>query len=281
MASREYEATDPRDKVYSILGLARVPMTTGIDTTAADSRTAAFPVDYTRSVSEVYQDVVKYLVNKDRNLDILSILLTHRNASSDEDLPSWVPDWRVPISEIPITAHWDFISVKVAAGGFGVEALPQNHEEKGILRVQGYTFDTIHQLDDYSAPVHNVLCTLPEFEDPEGDEVSQHGQRGERVMYVDAFDPQKHKSRCCVTDGGHNCLAPADARERDYIAIFLGGKHPFVIRPISPENLPQNGADTAIQAKVVGPCIVPYVMFGRLVKVAREKNIAPTEYILV
>ncbi len=65
MAGREYEATDPRDKVYSVLGLGRVNPPSG---------PLPSPVDYSKSVSEVYQDVVKYFVNRDRNLDILAIL---------------------------------------------------------------------------------------------------------------------------------------------------------------------------------------------------------------
>ena len=191
MASREYGATDPRDKVYSVLGLARVPMTTTAETPAPDLRTLTFPVDYTKSVSEVYQDVVKYFVNRDRNLDILSILLTHRNSSSDNDLPSWVPDWRVPVSEIPITAHWDFISLKVAAGGFRVDVLHQSHEDKGILRTQGYIIRTILQVENYSAHVHDVLCTLSEFDDDEDGQVIQYGQRGESSMYAESFRPSK------------------------------------------------------------------------------------------
>jgi hypothetical protein len=37
MASREYEATDPKDKVYSVLSLARVPMTTSLAPSSSES----------------------------------------------------------------------------------------------------------------------------------------------------------------------------------------------------------------------------------------------------
>jgi len=281
MAGREYGASNERDKVYSVLGLARVPMTVGPTIPTPNTRTPAFPVDYHKSVSEVYQDVVKFFVNRDRNLDILSILLTHRNSVSDRDLPSWVPDWRVPISEIPLTAHWDFISIKVAAGGFRVETLPQSFDEKGILRVQGYVFDAIRQLDDRSANVHDVLCTLAEFDDDEDGLVNQARKRGEVAMFSKPFDPQKHRARCCRTVKGDVCLASVNARPRDYIALFLGAKHLFVIRPIEPETLGSESSNTSIRATVVGPCIVPHAMFGRLVKVAREENIAPTEFTLL
>ena len=280
MASREYEATDAKDKVYSVLGLARVPMTTNAGAPSPESRTPSFPVDYSKSVSEVYQDVVKYFINRDRNLDILSILLTHRNATSDEDLPSWVPDWRVPVSEIPLVTHWDFITMKLAAGGFKVDALPQSFDEKDILRTQGYVFDTIHRLDDYSASVHNVLCTLAEFDDDENGEVSRARQRGQRAMYATAFDPQKHRARTGLTVTGRICLAPSLARSGDCIAIILGSKLAFVLRPTDP-NIDLETPGATIEATVIGPCIVPEVMFGGLVKAANEHGFPPTEFILV
>ncbi len=96
MPSRRFEATDPRDKVYAVLGLGQVPMTTqkqsktGKEPAQDASNAPRFPVDYTKSVSEVYQDTVKYFINRDANLDILALLLTCRNAQSATDLPSWV-----------------------------------------------------------------------------------------------------------------------------------------------------------------------------------------------
>jgi len=42
MASREYDATDARDKVYSVLGLARVPMTTNAPIPSPASRNTIF-----------------------------------------------------------------------------------------------------------------------------------------------------------------------------------------------------------------------------------------------
>jgi hypothetical protein len=51
-------ATDPRDKIYSLLGLATDDL--GIE------------ADYRKSVKDVYIDVVKAQINASHNLDILA-----------------------------------------------------------------------------------------------------------------------------------------------------------------------------------------------------------------
>lgn len=96
------------------------------------------------------------------------------------------------MSGIPITAQWDLISLKVAAGGFRVEALHQFHEDKGFLPTQGYIFDAIQQFGDYSARVHNILCNLPEFDDDEDGQVN----RADNVVSVQCTqNPSTLKSR--------------------------------------------------------------------------------------
>jgi hypothetical protein len=87
-----FEETDPRDKVYGVLGIITSPTTKSYVESRPDIRHAEFPISYTKSVSEVYQDVVKYLINLDRNLDVLQIFESRRNRA--KDLPSWVTDWR-------------------------------------------------------------------------------------------------------------------------------------------------------------------------------------------
>jgi hypothetical protein len=58
---RNKTSTDPRDKVYGILGL----------TTARDD--PRFTVDYSCTVSEVYRKVAEYVITVTHNLEIISV----------------------------------------------------------------------------------------------------------------------------------------------------------------------------------------------------------------
>lgn len=71
------EATDPRDKVYGLLGLAM-----GNDVGLVEA-------DYSCSLWEVVYAVTVRFIERNQNLDILSYLVGKRSTQ----LPSFVPDW--------------------------------------------------------------------------------------------------------------------------------------------------------------------------------------------
>ena len=73
--SMTFNATDPRDKVYALLGLT------------TDTSQAALRVDYTDPVRDVYTRLAGYIIPFDINMICFNI------NSQEYDLPSWVPDW--------------------------------------------------------------------------------------------------------------------------------------------------------------------------------------------
>ena len=87
---REHIATDPRDKVYALLGLP-----------SSDNKMALQP-DYNKSVPDAYREVARTMINHRRDLSVLTSV--HHDKQNHYALPSWVPDWSLPPSQVkPIT----------------------------------------------------------------------------------------------------------------------------------------------------------------------------------
>jgi hypothetical protein len=89
---RHYEATDPRDKIYGLLGLAE-------ECLIIDSESCAIGPDYSRSQEEVFLQTAQELLKGPEPLKLLRN--TERNIErsmfkNQEYLPSWAPDWSLP-----------------------------------------------------------------------------------------------------------------------------------------------------------------------------------------
>lgn len=87
--ARSFEVTDPRDKIYGILGFP---------TTGQGLNADSIIPDYTLSASEVYIQVTRSLLDEEQNLDILALVLNtplspHEAPVYIDGLPSWVPNF--------------------------------------------------------------------------------------------------------------------------------------------------------------------------------------------
>lgn len=81
------KATDPKDKVYSLLGLFQNPKR---DFRLDSHDPNLLIVKYSESVAKIYASLVRAIVVPTRRLEILQECKRIRT----NDLPSWVPDWR-------------------------------------------------------------------------------------------------------------------------------------------------------------------------------------------
>ena len=87
------EYSDPRDRVYAILG-----MTTAYRafTTKVSSPRTDLHINYGKSAAQVYSDVVRYYVERDKNLAILCLPICYGQDVHGQRLPTWCPNWSVP-----------------------------------------------------------------------------------------------------------------------------------------------------------------------------------------
>lgn len=84
------ESSDLRDRVYALLDMTAVDLNRVGDSVTSSN---AITIDYSKSTRVVFADVARYVLQRDRVVDLLYIKAMF-GTESDLDLPSWVPDWR-------------------------------------------------------------------------------------------------------------------------------------------------------------------------------------------
>ncbi|KAK5126479.1 hypothetical protein LTR85_010715 [Meristemomyces frigidus] len=76
-----FGATDARDRIYGLIGMI------------FDKEDASvYPIDYTRDVEQVYQDLFAFFISTYRNLEGLHIFRDYSDTTAG--IPSWAIDWR-------------------------------------------------------------------------------------------------------------------------------------------------------------------------------------------
>ncbi|KAI2638378.1 heterokaryon incompatibility protein-domain-containing protein [Xylaria nigripes] len=109
MNMRNFQATDPRDRLFAIFGISDDDLQPVIKAFAwygrqndalglpRSDRNPALTPNYTKSVMEVYRDFTRYMVRKStRVLDVLSHVQHVYDPSPGASCPSWVPRFDAP-----------------------------------------------------------------------------------------------------------------------------------------------------------------------------------------
>jgi hypothetical protein len=157
------KATNPRDKIYGLLGLA------GIGRNQPVVR-----VNYSQTVEQCYRKAILDIIKETGSLDILQLCrmppgLDKIAREERPRLPSWVPDLRLDTSDfqVPtdlslygaigsqswpgiqqaISRHPQFESQLFSASQGSVEYSPQVDGDKTLI-VMGMMFDTLGEVDD-------------------------------------------------------------------------------------------------------------------------------------
>ncbi|VUC29536.1 unnamed protein product [Clonostachys rosea] len=104
---RDFKATDPRDKVYAVIGVCDegihpiLSLTHNYVNSHSPSLQAGIPdaliPDYNKDVATVYIDLARYLIKKaPMTLDVLSYIQHVKEPEPSSECPSWVPKWFEP-----------------------------------------------------------------------------------------------------------------------------------------------------------------------------------------
>jgi hypothetical protein len=86
MHCRHRESTDPRDKIYAVLGLLRDTHSEALKSDGSDALDVELGYNY--DVEHVYRNMCQELIRKTDTLDVLGIC-----PKTNLQLPSWVTDW--------------------------------------------------------------------------------------------------------------------------------------------------------------------------------------------
>jgi hypothetical protein len=142
------DATNPRDKIYSLCGLFR------------DDRYRVQP-RYDWSVEKVYTQYALHIQTLRQDLDIFDFVSNRRN--SELSLPSWVPDWSVTEPQSRLYAQHRLSQNHNACGRFKT---PLQKIRQGVIRLQGVPIDTVANVGAVF-PSGDRSNVAPGPEDPE------------------------------------------------------------------------------------------------------------------
>ncbi|KAI4162414.1 MAG: hypothetical protein LQ342_003980 [Letrouitia transgressa] len=186
--TRDFQATDARDKIFSLLGISDEGLMPVLGLTrvmasnknslsmrllrhAQDGLTSfaeqvnrtgpgvdfgrhkALKPDYTRDTLEVYRDLARFMIRASpRMLDVLSFV-QHSEDPSTSVFPSWVPKWFQPRSVSPIGGVGCFLA-GLCDGHFRYFAvvhdcpLTTQPMRPNVLLIDGYFIDRVTSVSD-------------------------------------------------------------------------------------------------------------------------------------
>ena len=257
---RVSHSSNPCDKVYSLIGLAR-------------EMDQALTIDYSKSVKDVYLDCAYHLVQTGNAMEMLiqaGLAQDRFNTKIASTLPSWVPDWSQEGSKVCV------VNPELELGqAHGVSQQTVRIEDDRLgLNVKGIILDSLERfyckdlddsdLDTWEQGLKEVAHPSQLYaEDDSGSNesvlmmsvpwrfpVENYSPAMGRHAGISNLQPSDssyirsiHKARpsprmftkefkVCVTQDGHIGWVPLKSQAGDIICVFYGGYCPFVVRKI-------------------------------------------------
>ncbi|KAE9971741.1 hypothetical protein BLS_004319 [Venturia inaequalis] len=149
---REREATNPCDKVFSVLGLME-----------GNAELMGITPDYTGSTEEVFKHTAICILKHSSTLDIIGLAPTNA-----KDLPSWAPSW-VYEGEIPKPMRFDARgNIRATHATRGTSPHLDVREKGSVLVLSAHHIDSISDLADV-LPIFDKEAGWEEIPDPDED----------------------------------------------------------------------------------------------------------------
>ena len=266
--SKNYLATNERDKIYSLFGI--------LEEVRCNH---AMRIDYKSNVCNLYMETAETLYKLSKSLRFLSMVERSqgKNRRRNFDLPSWAPDWTIPSNMEPflkdgnISQHRDANPFAVRELGFAFtkysEARCTFDFSRKTLKVDGFVVDQIQTtaerykdlIPDFSAEgsprYGRRICWRPP--DP-ADQARRSAFWAEKGLRISSSSPERYSSvndlgsavgldchvrdasdgtlptakfTCFKTrDSGYTGVSDSAIEPGDSICALLGSNVPHILR---------------------------------------------------
>ncbi|KAI1744718.1 HET-domain-containing protein [Xylaria scruposa] len=284
---RYRDSTDPRDKVYVILNLVAE---------------GTYPLpsipssDYTINTAVLYRRVMLDLLRNETGLRPLIGLRGERK--SVPGLPSWVVDWSLPPPEFAFAAFWEndhFWLDYTADRGLpmlNLDEMTSLEHGEDVLNVNGVFFDKVlacsnlitrHEEDDRLREMVAEVIAKALAEEPRYRVISEVYWQEALIdiiegNYADSEDEWEGASgdefwraemlryqRLFITENGAVGLGPSGTSIGDEVWILSGGRWPFLLSPLQPDDVNAKDRAASYHYTFRGEVFIPGIMGGEAV----------------
>ena len=108
---------------------------------------------------------------------------------------------------------------------------------------------------------------------------SSDEETAELLPFVSSLRQATIGRKLCALDNGELALSPNATEVGDFICILMGGRVPFILRPIG--QLDNSRPPSSLPAKLIGPCYVQGIMVEEELKLRRSSKAGLSNFSLL